>query len=188
MLNVVLALSLALSPTADTLPPGPVRLAGAPSRRALSPAERAEMRAPDFIADSMVLDKSDRRLTLFHQGRRVREYAVALGRVPVGAKQRRGDGKTPEGMYYIEGRNPRSRFHLSLRVSYPTTEQRARAARLGVSPGGDIMIHGLAPAFASVGEQHRTSDWTEGCVAVTNDEIEEIWRSVPDGAWILIQP
>jgi murein L,D-transpeptidase YafK len=73
-------------------------------------------------------------------------------------------------------------------VSYPTTEQRARAARLGVSPGGDIMIHGLAPAFASVGEQHRTSDWTEGCVAVTNDEIEEIWRSVPDGAWILIQP
>lgn len=190
MLTIVLAVAIGAS-AADTLPPAPVRLAGSPgvvSAARLSPVERAESRPPDFLADSMVLDKSDRRLTLFHQGRRVREYVVALGRVPVGPKQRRGDGKTPEGLYYIEGRNPRSKFHLSLRVSYPTAEQRALAAQRGISPGGDIMIHGLPPAFASVGTQHRNIDWTEGCVAVTNEEIEEIWRSVSDGAWILIQP
>jgi murein L,D-transpeptidase YafK len=113
---------------------------------------------------------------------------VALGRNPIGDKVRRGDAKTPEGLFHIEGRNPGSKYHLSLRISYPDAAHSARAARMGVAPGGDIMIHGLPDAFATVGALHRQQDWTEGCVAVTNAEIEEIWRAIPDGAPILIKP
>ena len=154
----------------------------------MSPVARAAARPRKVLADSMVLDKSDRKLTLFYRGEQVYQYDVALGKNPVGDKVRRGDGKTPEGLYFIEGRNPQSKYHLSLRVSYPTAEQRERAAKKGVSPGGDIMLHGLPPAFASVGALHRQQDWTEGCVALTNEEIEEIWRGVPNGARILIRP
>lgn len=136
----------------------------------------------------MVLDKSDRELTLYHNGQLVRTYAVALGKNAVGDKERRGDGRTPEGVFFIEGRNAQSKYHLSLRISYPDASHRVNAARLGASPGGDIMIHGLPKPFASVGALHRQQDWTEGCVAVTNDEIEEIWRAVPDGARIVIRP
>lgn len=139
-------------------------------------------------ADSLVLDKSERRLTLFWHGNRVREYIVALGRNPVGDKIGRGDGRTPEGLFHIQGRNPQSKYHLALRISYPDSTHRVLARRRGMSAGGDIMIHGLPDAFASVGALHRQQDWTEGCVAVTNDEIEEIWRSVPNGAPILIKP
>ena len=136
----------------------------------------------------MVLDKSARRLTLYYRGQEVRTYGVALGKNPVGDKTRRGDGRTPEGLFFIEGRNPQSKYHLSLRISYPDAAHRARSAARGLTPGGDIMIHGLPPAFASVGALHRQQDWTEGCVAVTNQEIEEIWRAVPNGAPILIRP
>jgi len=167
---------------------GTSRPAAATSAVRLSPAASAMARPKTFSADSMVLDKSDRRLTLYHDGRLVKTYEVALGKNPVGTKVRRGDSRTPEGLYFIEGRNPRSKYHLSLRISYPADRDRMRAAKLGVSTGGDIMIHGLPKAFQSVGSLHRQQDWTEGCVAVTNDEIEEIWRSVPNGVWILIKP
>lgn len=174
---MVIALLFATLAVSDTIP----------VVAAASPTGSARGRRV-LVADSIVVDKSDRELTLYYHGQKVQTYRVALGRNPVGAKQRRGDGRTPEGLYYIEGRNPRSQYHLSLRVSYPTAEQRTRAARQGVSPGGDIMIHGLPRAFASVGALHRQQDWTEGCVAVTNEEIEEIWRAVPNGARILIRP
>jgi len=154
----------------------------------MTPLESALSRKKSFSADSMVLDKSERRLSMFHQGKLVRSFDVALGKNPVGAKRRRGDGRTPEGMYFIEGRNPGSKYHLSLRISYPAAKDVSRASMRGVSPGGDIMIHGLPPAFADVGALHRQQDWTEGCIAVTNDEIEEIWRAVPNGARILIKP
>ena len=145
-------------------------------------------RKKTFSADSLVLDKSERRLTMFYRGEVVRTLNVALGKNPVGAKLRRGDGRTPEGLYFIEGRNPESKYHLSLRISYPADKDRQRAVARGFSPGGDIMIHGLPPAFADVGALHRQQDWTEGCIAVTNDEIEELWRAIPDGARILIKP
>ena len=106
----------------------------------------------------------------------------------MGDKLRRGDARTPEGLFRIEGRNAFSKYHLSLRISYPDAAHRANAARLGVSPGGDVMIHGLPAQFATVGALHRQQDWTEGCVALTNSEIEEIWRAIPDGAPILIKP
>jgi murein L,D-transpeptidase YafK len=141
-----------------------------------------------FAADSIVVEKAAHRLTLYHHGALVRSYLVALGQRPVGDKVRLGDMRTPEGLFHIEARNPNSRYHLALRISYPDAEHRARASALGVSPGGDIMIHGLPDRQASVGAAHRDFDWTEGCIAVTNEEIEEIWGAVPVGTPIHIKP
>lgn len=186
MLNALLACAVAVS--VDSLPV--VIPAGAPAgtMRRLTPLESALSKPKQYDADSIVLDKSERTLIMYSRGVKVKEYDVALGKNPVGNKMRRGDGRTPEGLYYINGRNPGSKYHLSLRISYPSAGDRERAARHGASPGGDIMIHGLPPAFATVGALHRQQDWTEGCVAVTNAEIEEIWRAVPNGARILIKP
>jgi murein L,D-transpeptidase YafK len=187
MLSVLLACAVAVA--RDTAPATPtVVLAGSPA--AIAPASASPAKAPSksMLADSMVLEKSSRLLTLYYHGQRVQSYQVALGKNPVGDKQWRGDGRTPEGLYYIEGRNPQSKYHLALRISYPDASHRLNAARRGVSAGGDIMIHGLPQAFATVGALHRQQDWTEGCVAVTNEEIEEIWRAVPNGARILIKP
>lgn len=118
----------------------------------------------------------------------IKSYRVALGRNPVGPKRQQGDGKTPEGIYSISGRNAASAFHRALRVSYPNPSDRARAKRAGVTPGGDIMIHGLPNGQGAIGAAHRLTDWTEGCMAVTNAEIEEIWRLVPNGTTVEINP
>ena len=178
MLSVLLACAAVVA-QADT---APIVLAGAPTASAAPSASK------NFTADSMVLEKGQRQLTLYYRGQEVRKYGVALGKNPTGDKVRRGDGRTPEGLFFIEGRNPQSKYHLSLRISYPDAAHRASAAQHGVSAGGDIMIHGLPKAFAMIGALHRQQDWTLGCVAVTNEEIEEIWRAVPDGARILIRP
>lgn len=139
-------------------------------------------------ADRVVINKSKRELLLFRGPKLLRSYRVALGREPAGPKMRQGDGRTPEGDYFIAGRNERSAFHRALRISYPGPADRARARRLGVSAGGDIMIHGLPNGQGAIGKAHLLSDWTEGCVAVTNPEIEEIWRLVPDGTPVRINP
>jgi murein L,D-transpeptidase YafK len=141
-----------------------------------------------LLADRIVIMKSEHTLTLMHEGKVLKSYKVALGTTPVGAKTRQGDGKTPEGLYVIDSRNSHSQFHLSLHISYPNAADRARAANLKVSPGGDIMIHGLAPSFAYLGALHRKTDWTLGCIAVTDPEIEEIWRLVPNGTPVEIKP
>lgn len=193
MLTALLTCAVLVS--ADTQPPSPttaITLAGTPraakARRAMTPLESAMSKPKMYSADSIVLDKSERKLSMYDHGQLVKSYIVALGRNPVGDKMKRGDGRTPEGLYRIEGRNSGSKYHLSLRVSYPSADDRALAMRRGVSPGGDIMLHGLPKEFATVGALHREQDWTEGCVALTNEEIEEIWRAVPDGAWIHIKP
>lgn len=139
-------------------------------------------------ADRIVILKAERTLRLYQAGKVLKTYRVALGGHPVGAKTRQGDGKTPEGLYKIDSRNAHSQFHLSLHVSYPNDEDRARARKLGVSPGGDIYIHGLPPAYAYLGSLHRQVDWTLGCVAVTDAEIEEIWKLVPNGTPVEIKP
>jgi len=144
--------------------------------------------SPALTADSIVVEKSRHRLSLYHRGALVRTYLVALGQQPVGDKVRIGDMRTPEGLFRIEARNPDSRYHLALRISYPDAAHRDRARTLGVSPGGDIMIHGLPRQYAMVGAAHRDFDWTEGCIAVTNEEIEEIWSAVPVGTPIDIKP
>ncbi|MDX2150315.1 MAG: L,D-transpeptidase family protein [Bryobacteraceae bacterium] len=142
----------------------------------------------DPAADRIIVNKQQRELLLLRGGRVIRHYRIALGRTPVGPKEREGDGKTPEGAYIISGRNPRSAFHLSLRISYPSPADRARAARAGVSPGGDIMIHGLPNSQPHLGPEHARTDWTEGCIAVTNEEIEELWPLVPNQTPIQINP
>lgn len=139
-------------------------------------------------ADRILILKSERKLTLYREGRPLKTYLVALGGSPVGDKQCQGDQRTPEGTYRIELKNRASRFHLSLRVSYPDTTDRAEARKRGCSPGGDIMIHGLGKSFAYLGKLHRTTDWTLGCVAVTNEEIEEIWAAVDVGTAVEIRP
>ncbi len=140
------------------------------------------------IADSIVVEKHKHTLTLFREGAPVRSYLIALGSQPVGDKTRIGDGRTPEGLFHIDSRNPQSKYHMSLHISYPDAAHLQRASALGVAAGGDVMIHGLPPAYAKVGAAHREFDWTEGCIAVTDAEIEEIWRAVPNGAPIQIKP
>jgi len=172
---------LLVSATALTIIHGP------DSTRTSASNRTSRMSAP-VAADSLVLTKSRRELVVYYHGDAVRTYYVALGRSPVGDKERIGDNRTPEGLFFIQGRNPNSRYHLSLRISYPDATHRARAARLGVEPGGDIMIHGLPEEQAVFGPAHRDYDWTNGCIAVTNKEIEELWRVIRDGTPIQIKP
>ena len=142
---------------------------------------------PAAIADSVVIEKAAHKLTLFHLGRPIRSYKIALGRNPVGDKVSAGDHRTPEGLFSIDSRNPQSHYHLSLHISYPDARHRAQSAALGVSPGGDIMIHGLPTGRHQVGAAHRIADWTFGCVALTDEEIEEIWSVVPNGTPVEIK-
>jgi len=144
--------------------------------------------AADAKADSILVLKSKREMQLLHDGKVLKTYKISLGGVPVGAKERQGDHKTPEGIYTIIGRNAGSKFHRSLRVSYPNAQDRSRAAKLGIAPGGDIFIHGLPNGQGWVGRGHLLRDWTDGCIAVTDQEIEEIWRVVPNGARVEIRP
>lgn len=132
-------------------------------------------------ADAVRVYKAVRRMDLLRDGQVIRSYRVHLGGAPIGHKRQQGDQRTPEGEYAISYRNAASRFHLSLRVSYPNADDSRQARARGVDPGGDIMIHGGTPP----GEPR---DWTEGCVAVTNAEIEEIWRLVPLGTPVRIDP
>ena len=140
------------------------------------------------IADRVLVEKGDRRLTLLRNGEPLKTYTVALGRVPVGAKEEEGDQRTPEGVYLIDFHKRDSDYHLALHVSYPEQRDIDRATARGLSAGSDIMIHGLPNGRGWIGRFHRRSDWTAGCVAVTDFEIEEIWRAVPDGTPIEIRP
>ena len=139
-------------------------------------------------ADKVLIEKQERRLTLLSMGEVIKTYKVALGGNPVGTKERQGDNKTPEGIYIIDSRNTKSDFYLSLHISYPNEKDRMRARELGVSPGGDIMIHGIKNGFSWVGASHSNTDWTNGCIAVTNEEMEEIFNLVPNGTIVEIRP
>ena len=139
-------------------------------------------------ADSILILKKAHRMELLSGGRVLRSYKVALGTGGLAAKEREGDARTPEGHYVIDSRNPASHYHLALHISYPNAEDRKRAAKRGVSPGGAIMIHGLPKGQEAIGASHVLYDWTLGCVAVTNEEIEEVWKLVPDGTPVEIRP
>lgn len=137
-------------------------------------------------ADFVLVDKSERTLTLFADGRAYRRYTgLQLGSAPVGPKRFEGDGRTPEGRYTIDYGNPGSAYFLSLHISYPNAEDRDFATRHGRSPGGDIFIHGQ-PNWLPAGRL--SGDWTDGCIALSNTEMEELWRLVPDGTPIEIRP
>jgi tetratricopeptide (TPR) repeat protein len=139
-------------------------------------------------ADKILIEKKERRLTLLSKGEILKTYKIALGGNPIGPKERQGDNKTPEGTYIIDSRNKDSRYHLSLRISYPNEKDKKRAKELGFSPGGDIMIHGIKNGFSWVGDFHTEIDWTKGCIAVTDEEIEEIARLAPNGTIVEIRP
>ena len=138
--------------------------------------------------ERVLVEKGERRLSLWFAGHRVRSYRVALGSEPIGDKQRQGDGRTPEGTYTIDGRNGGSEFHRSLHISYPNAADVRSAREAGADPGGEIMIHGLPNAADWVDREHTRFDWTEGCIALTNEEIDELWELVADGTPIEIRP
>ena len=142
----------------------------------------------DGPASKVLIEKSQRTLTLLSQDKVLKIYKIALGGNPKGPKERQGDNKTPEGTYVIDSRNRDSAYHLSLHISYPNEKDRKRARELGVSPGGSIMIHGLKNGFSWIGDLHTESDWTKGCIAVTDEEIEEIAALVPNGTTVEIRP
>ena len=135
-----------------------------------------------------MVEKSARRLSILRDGRKLKAYRIALGRNPVGPKEEEGDMKTPEGIYRVDSRNPQSDFHLALHISYPSSEDNARAAARGVPAGFDIMIHGLPNGGGWIGAFHRWKDWTAGCIALTDKEIEELWRVTPDETIVEIRP
>jgi len=139
-------------------------------------------------ADKVLIEKKDRRLTLLSKGEVIKAYKIALGGNPVGPKEKQGDNKTPEGIYTIDSRNSNSGYHLSLHISYPNEKDKMRAKERCVSPGGNIMIHGLKNGFSWVGASHAEDDWTKGCIAVSNQEMEEIYKFVPIGTIVEIRP
>jgi murein L,D-transpeptidase YafK len=138
--------------------------------------------------DRIIVEKSAKRLSIFRDGKPIKTYQIALGRNPVGPKQEEGDMKTPEGTYKIDTRNAQSSFHLALHISYPSVEDDKRAAARGVSAGSDIMIHGIRNGLGWIGAFHRWKNWTVGCIALTDEEIEELSRVTPDGTTIEIRP
>jgi murein L,D-transpeptidase YafK len=144
--------------------------------------------AASIKADKIVVIKSKRAMLLLSNGEILRAYGVALGQNPEGHKIKAGDKRTPEGLYILDKKNPNSNFHLSIRISYPDQSDIENAKRLGVPPGCCIMIHGLPPDMAMLGKLHRYEDWTEGCIAVTNSEMEEIWQLIEVGTPIKIKP
>lgn len=148
----------------------------------------ADAPTPTRKVDRILVLKSERTMKLMSGNDVVKTYKIALGTQPIGAKQKQGDRKTPEGNYVISGKNPNSQFHRSLRLSYPNAADRERAKKEKVDPGGDIMIHGLGKTWGWLGGLHRQTDWTWGCIAVTNEEVDEIWMLVPIGTPIEIRP
>ncbi|WP_372799826.1 L,D-transpeptidase family protein [Paracoccus seriniphilus] len=134
----------------------------------------------------IVVNKGARRMYLLHDTTVLKSYDISLGNEPIGHKQFEGDGKTPEGIYFIDRFNPRSEYHLSVGVSYPNEQDKEYAEKLGLSPGGDIFIHGRGPLGNALAPKKQ--DWTAGCIAVKDEEIEEIYAMVRGGVPIVINP
>jgi len=135
----------------------------------------------------IVIHKSDHKLILYKGEQVLRTYKIAIGKEPEGNKVRVGDNRTPEGVYRIDWRNKKSGYHRALHISYPNSEDAERAKKSGSDPGGDIMIHGIKNGFGWLGGLHRLVDWTQGCIALTNSEMNELWELVPDGTPVEIK-
>jgi murein L,D-transpeptidase YafK len=140
------------------------------------------------LADRVVIRKAERLLLLERNGRILREYPVSLGQNPFGHKQRRGDKRTPEGSYVVTQRRSESRFYKALLISYPNRNDIKTALEKGYDPGGMIMIHGMPEAARGDEEDYIQRDWTDGCIAVTNEAIDQIWSLVRDGTPVDILP
>jgi murein L,D-transpeptidase YafK len=143
---------------------------------------------PKSRIDTIRVEKHKHIMTVLNNNKVIKSYRIALGFDPIGHKIKEGDGKTPEGTYYIVYKNPASQFHLSLKLSYPSPQDRKVAKSLGTNPGGNIMIHGVGSRFQANSKWHAMRDWTLGCIAVTNEEIEEIFRYADVGTKVEILP
>lgn len=143
---------------------------------------------PNVVIDHLVVKKADRKLEAYSGGVLLKTYRVALGREPVGRKQYEGDHKTPEGNYTIFAKNPNSAYHKNLGISYPDSKDIEAAYKAGKMPGGDVKIHGYNNNRPNPGRLHRWVDWTNGCVAVTNEEIDELYEHTPVGTPITLLP
>lgn len=152
-----------------------------------SDPEAVAKQEPSTI-DYILVEKAKHTLSLYHQDNLLKTYNIALGREPRGHKEKEGDFRTPEGIYSISKKNPKSRYHRSLKISYPNKQDLANANKKGHHPGGDIMIHGFEPHFWWVSPKHKLQDLTRGCIAVTNSEIEEIFSKTPVGTKVEIRP
>ena len=150
------------------------------------PKRHAGAAAPPI--ERVVIYKSQQTMQLLSGNDVIRSYQVAIGRNPLGHKQKAGDCRTPEGAYIIDSHKKDSRFHKSLHISYPNKSDLTAAKKNGNSPGSDIMIHGLPKGFEDLGDIHFKRNWTKGCIAVNNQEMDEIWKLVPDGTPIVIKP
>jgi murein L,D-transpeptidase YafK len=143
---------------------------------------------PDKSVDRILIEKNKRTMSLMSGTEVLKTYKVALGKQPTGPKERQGDHKTPEGIYAVDAKVSNSKFHKALHISYPNSVDRERAKKLGVSPGGDVEIHGIGEGWEWLGAKHRLYDWTDGCIAVTNEEIDEIYPLVRVGTVVEIRP
>ena len=153
------------------------------------PGFQGDARASDFpVADKVVVEKANRKLHLLKGGVAIRSFDIALGIRPVGDKEREGDFKTPEGNYLLDARNPDSEYFLAIHVSYPDSRDRAEARSKGVDPGGAIMIHGQPNDPTRSEAYYRTQDWTNGCIAVSNSDMIDIWLMTAENTPIEIRP
>ena len=139
-------------------------------------------------ADAVLVIKSEKRLYLLNKGRRFASFRVTFGADPVGHKQAQGDEKTPEGQYILDYKNSNSQFYKSIHISYPNAEDRKNARRLGVNPGGDIMIHGQANGYGWASPVMQWFSWTDGCVALSDNDMDKVWSAVDPGTPIEIRP
>jgi murein L,D-transpeptidase YafK len=161
--------------------------ASARTQADVSPADTSAM-PPSLLADRVVVRKSERRMYLMHGSTVLRSYRVALGLNPVGPKEQEGDSRTPEGHYQLTRRNPRSEYFLSIQVSYPNDRDLQRARRNRLTPGGAIMIHGLPNELRREPAYYEKRDWTDGCIAVSDSDMLEIWLMTPQDVPIDILP
>ena len=147
------------------------------------------VQASEFpLADLVVVEKAERKLHLVHKGEIFKTFRIALGIMPVGDKLKEGDFKTPEGRYLLDRKNPDSDYFLSIRISYPGPQDRREAEAQGVDPGGAIMIHGQPNVPTRSETYYRTQDWTNGCIAVSNSDMIDIWLMTGENTPIEIRP
>jgi murein L,D-transpeptidase YafK len=151
----------------------------------LSPEERL---STGQKIDKIVVKKSERRMEVYSGGQLIKSYRISLGRNPKGGKEFEGDKRTPEGHYTINDKNPNSAYHKNLGVSYPNPGDIEEARKRNLNPGGDIKIHGIRNGFGFIGKFQRMLDWTAGCIALTNDEMDELYDRVDIGTPITIEP
>lgn len=138
--------------------------------------------------DLILVEKEKRQMTVLYKDVPLKRYKIALGFCPVGPKEKQGDGKTPEGTYNIINKNPKSQYYRSLKISYPSKQDKIKASEKGVSPGGEILIHGLAKQYDFLGKMHSLNDWTLGCIGLSNDEMDELYPHINVGTKIVIKP